>query len=313
MHRIFLFPGQGSQVVGMGKDFAGRYPRANELFDKASEILGFDLAGTCFEGPEEELKKTRATQPALFVHSYAIAEQLVERGITPDAAAGHSLGEYTALSVGGAFDFETGLKLVKVRAESMQEAGRRNPGTMAAIIGLDRETVEKICEQAREEGIVVLANFNSPEQIVISGSVPAVKKAVDIAKDSKARLAQVLQVSGAFHSPLMEPAANAVAVALKSADIRRPKIPVISNVTGQPHGTPDEIRDLLARQLLSPVRWVETLHVLANETDAQWYEVGAGNVLAGLLKRTVQGARAANIGTVDALETVVTETARSVA
>jgi [acyl-carrier-protein] S-malonyltransferase len=312
MKRVFLFPGQGSQVVGMGSDFAGGFPRVQELFEKAGEVLGFDLAEICFQGPEDELRKTRATQPALYVHSYAISELLAERGIEPDAAAGHSLGEYTALSVGGAFDFETGLKLVKIRAESMQEAGRQNPGTMAAIIGLDRETVEAICQRARDEGTVVLANFNSPEQIAISGSVPAVKKAVEIAKERGARLAQVLQVSGAFHSPLMEPAAKAVATALRSADIQRPKIPVISNVTGQSHGSPDEIRDLLASQLLSPVRWMETLLQLASEPNTQWYEIGAGNVLAGLLKRTIKGARATCVGTVSALETVLTEEARAV-
>jgi len=312
MKRVFLFPGQGSQVVGMGSDFAGSFPRVQELFEKAGELLGFDLAEICFQGPEDELRKTRATQPALYVHSYAISVLLAERGIEPDSAAGHSLGEYTALSVGGAFDFETGLKLVKIRAESMQEAGRQNPGTMAAIIGLDRETVEAICQQAQDEGTVVLANFNSPEQIAISGSAPAVKKAVEIAKERGARLAQVLQVSGAFHSPLMEPAAKALATALGSANIQRPKIPVISNVTGQPHGSSDEIRDLLASQLLSPVRWVETLHQLASEPNTQWYEVGAGNVLAGLLKRTIKGARATCVGTVAALETVLTEEVRAV-
>jgi len=312
MKRVFLFPGQGSQVVGMGNDFAASFPRVGELFEKAGELLGFNLAEICFHGPEDELRKTRATQPALYVHSYAISELFAERGIEADAAAGHSLGEYTALSVGGAFDFETGLRLVKIRAESMQEAGRQNPGTMAAIAGLDRDTVEAICQQARDEGTVVLANFNSPEQIAISGSVPAVKKAVEIAKEKGARLAQVLQVSGAFHSPLMEPAAKALAAALKSAEIQRPKIPVISNVTGRPHESPDEIRDLLARQLLSPVRWVETLQQLASEPDTQWYEVGAGNVLAGLLKRTMKGARATGVGTAAALETVLTEEVRAV-
>lgn len=312
MKRVFLFPGQGSQVVGMGKDFAATCPRVRELFEKAGELLAFDLAEICFEGPEEELKKTRVTQPALYVHSYAIGEVLAERGIKPDAAAGHSLGEYTALSVGGAFDFETGLKLVKIRAEGMQEAGLKNSGTMAAIVGLDRDTVEAVCRHARDEGTVVLANFNSPEQIVISGTVPAVKRAAEIAKEKGARLAQVLQVSGAFHSPLMEPAAKALTSALRAADIRRPKIPVISNVTGQPHESPDKIRELLARQLLSPVRWVETLQQLASEPDTQWYEVGAGNVLAGLLRRTVKGTRATGVGTVAALETVLAEEVRVV-
>ena len=311
MRRIFLFPGQGSQVVGMGKDLAEAFPCVRELYDKAAEILGFDLARVCFHGPENELKETRATQPALYVHSVAVGELLAERGIKPDAAAGHSLGEYSALSIADAFTFETGLRLVRVRAESMQKAGEQNPGTMAAIVGLDSETVEAICTQASSEGAVVPANFNSSGQIAISGGVPAVTKAVEIAKAKGARLAQLLPVSGAFHSPLMEPAAKALASALESADIGEPRIPVISNVTAKPHGSSDGIRDLLARQLLSPVRWVETLEHLATEPDAQWYEVGAGNVLAGLLKRTVKGARAVGVGTVTALESMATEELRT--
>lgn len=312
MKRIFLFPGQGSQVVGMGKDFAEAFPRVRELYQKALRLLGFDLAEICFRGPADELKKTRVTQPALYVHSYAISELLAERGIRPDAAAGHSLGEYSALSIAGAFTFETGLSLVRVRAESMQKASQQNPGTMAAIVGLDEKTVQAICSQAHSEGTVVPANFNSAGQLVISGSVPAVRRAVEIAKEKRARLAQLLPVSGAFHSPLMEPAAKALAAALESADIEAPRIPIISNVTARPHGSPDEIRHLLAKQLLSPVRWVETLEYLATEPDAQWYEVGAGNVLAGLLKRTVKGARAFCIGTVAALEIASHQEARAI-
>ncbi|MBU1707172.1 ACP S-malonyltransferase [bacterium] len=304
MKNVFLCPGQGSQLVGMGKDLAEVYPRVRELYDTANEILGFNLAEICFQGPEDELKKTRATQPALYVHSYAIGELLAERGVKADVAAGHSLGEYSALAIAGAFSFETGLKLVKVRAESMQKAGEQNPGTMAAFVGLDPETVETICQEAAAEGTIVPANFNSPGQIAVSGSIPAVERAVSLAKDKKARLAQLLPVSGAFHSPLMEPAAKALAIALESAEIQTPEIYVISNVTARPHGSPSEIRELLAKQLLSPVRWMETLQYLACESETQWYEVGAGKVLAGLLKRTIKDAVATSIGTTAALEGV---------
>ena len=261
MKNVFLCPGQGSQLVGMGKDFAEGYPRIRELYNTANEILGFDLAEVCFQGPEDELKKTRATQPALYVHSYAVGELLSERGLKADVAAGHSLGEYSALAIAGAFSFETGLRLVKVRAESMQKAGEENPGTMAAFIGLEPEAVETICQEAGAEGTIVPANFNSPGQIAVSGSIPAVERAVVLAKEKRARLAQLLPVSGAFHSPLMEPAAKALAVALESAEIQTPNIDVISNVTARPHGLPDEIRDLLAKQLLSPVLWMRRCNI----------------------------------------------------
>jgi len=296
--RAFLFPGQGSQAVGMGKDLYDAYDLAHRRFDQASEILGFDLAAMCFEGPADELRQTRATQPALYVHSCILTELLAERGLQPDAAAGHSLGEYSALFCAGAFDFAEGLRLVKARAEGMQRAGEIQTGTMAALVGLDDSVVEEICRQVSDSGsIVVPANFNSPGQLVVSGSVDGVKRVVEIAKERKARLAKVLPVSGAFHSPLMLPAAQSLSQALSDATFSASKIPVIANVTAQPHADVESLRRLLSEQLLSPVRWTETLNTLASLGVNEWYEVGSGSVLSGLLKRTIPNAMANTVGT----------------
>jgi [acyl-carrier-protein] S-malonyltransferase len=295
MH-VFLFPGQGSQAVGMGKDLAERFAHARRRYQEAADVLGLDLARICFDGPEDELRQTRVTQPALYVHSCILADLLAEREIRPAAAAGHSLGEYSALYAAGAFSFADGLQLVKTRAEAMQKAGQINTGTMAAIVGLNDEAVAKLCEEMSDREVVVPANYNSPGQLVISGDVPAVKRALEAAKARGAKLARELPVSGAFHSPLMKPAADSLAAALKTARLKSPQVPVISNVTGKAHTDVESLRKLLADQLLSPVRWTESVIELARMGDAQWLEVGSGNVLAGLLKRIVAGVSAITIG-----------------
>jgi [acyl-carrier-protein] S-malonyltransferase len=287
----------------MGKDLAERYEKARVRYQEAAEILGFDLANICFEGPEDELRQTRVTQPALYVHSCIVTELLADLGVKPAAAAGHSLGEYSALCAAGAFSFAEGLRLVKARAEAMQHAGQVNPGTMAAVVGMEDAAVRDLCKELAAEGIVVPANYNSPGQLVISGDVAAIRKAVEIAKTRGAKLARELPVSGAFHSPLMKPAAESLARALAGAKLLSPAIPVVANVTAKPHTDAESLRGLLADQLLSPVRWTETVTELNHlGTDLVWYEVGSGNVLSGLLKRTVNGASATSIGTVANLE-----------
>jgi [acyl-carrier-protein] S-malonyltransferase len=292
----------------MGKDLSERFESARRRYAEAADILGFDLAAVCFNGPEDELRQTRVTQPALYVHSCIVAELMAERGITVQAAAGHSLGEYSALCAAGAFSFAEGLRLVKARAEAMQHAGQTNPGTMAAVVGIEDSAVRDLCAELAAVGIVVPANYNSPGQLVISGDVAAVRKAVEVAKTRGAKLARELPVSGAFHSPLMKPAAESLKSALAQAAIQAPRVPVVSNVTAKAHTDSDSIRALLADQLMSPVRWTDSVLELSSlDSDLVWYEVGSGNVLAGLLKRTVNGASASSIGTAAGLDKV-TET-----
>jgi [acyl-carrier-protein] S-malonyltransferase len=297
VNRIFLYPGQGSQSVGMGKDLFEIFPFARERYQEAAEILGFDLAHICFSGPEDELRQTRVTQPALYVHSCILTDLLAERQITPSAAAGHSLGEYSALYAAGAFSFASGLRLVKARAEAMQHAGQVNPGTMAAVVGLDDTVVAQMCEELSDTEVVVPANFNSPGQLVVSGHVAMVRRMVEAAKSRGAKLARELPVSGAFHSPLMKPAAESLSAALAIAPLSVPRFTVVSNVTAKPHTDVPMLRKLLADQLLSPVRWTESIIQLSQWSEAQWFEVGSGNVLSGLLKRTVSGASAMTIAT----------------
>lgn len=296
----FVFPGQGSQFVGMGKDLYNDFPQCKEIFDKANDILGYDLKSICFEGPEEVLKQTENTQPALFVHSLAIYEVIKDYKV--DAAAGHSLGEYSALTASGVFRFEDGLKLVRTRGLLMQESGTRNPGTMAAIIGLSIEKVNEICESLKEVGIVQPANFNSPGQIVISGDVSAVRKAVELAKQNGAKLAKELVVSGAFHSPLMNYAYENIGNYINQVEMFEPKFPVYSNVTAEKFESVNQIKELLVEQIIRPVKWQQIIENMVASGIKTFVEVGAGKVLTGLIKRINPDVDVVNIGTSDELK-----------
>jgi [acyl-carrier-protein] S-malonyltransferase len=280
----------------MAEDLYESVGRARELFDLAGTVLGFDLARVAFQGPEEELKQTRVTQPAIFVHSVILNELLQERGLRPAMAAGHSLGEYSALVSAGAMDFADALQVVKVRAEAMQEAGEKNPGTMAAVIGLEATVVEEVCREVSESvGVVEPANFNSPGQVAISGTVEGVRAAGEILSERGAKRVVELTVSGAFHSPLMHMAREAVAEALSSIEIRPTRIPVYANVTGKPMTRPEEIRRLLEEQITSPVRWVEIVENMIADGAERFYEVGPGTVLKGLLRRIDRSKRCTSI------------------
>lgn len=284
MKTAYIFPGQGSQYVGMGKDLYDQFPAAKALFDEADAALGFPLSHILFNGPEEELKQTKNTQPAIFVHSVVVWNLLKPT----DAAmtAGHSLGEYSALVAAGAVSFTDAVKLVRLRGEAMQKAGEENPGTMAAVVGLDPSAVSQICADAGAVGIVQPANFNSSGQIVISGSISGVRKAMDLAKERGAKLVKELVVSGAFHSPLMQPAKDKLKSALENTTINDASIPVYANVSARPVRAADEIRKLLYDQVTSPVRWEESVVNMAADGATRFVEVGPGKVLQGLVKRT---------------------------
>ncbi len=279
----FIFPGQGSQYVGMGKDLYEGSVTAKTLFDKADEILGFPISRICFEGPEEDLKQTKNTQPAIFLHSIVLFHHI--KNMQFEMTAGHSLGEYSALVAAGALTFEDGLKLVRLRGALMQQAGVEHPGTMAAIVGLDSILVNELCIEASAEGIVQAANFNSPGQIVVSGSNSGVRKAMEIAKMRGAKIVKELPVSGAFHSPLMESAQAGLKAALERTEIRDAAVPVYANVTTRPMHHADEIRTLLLQQLVRPVRWDESVRSMIADGAATFVEIGPGKVLQGLVKR----------------------------
>jgi len=299
MSRIaFLFPGQASQKVGMGQDIYEKYMRVRELYDAAESYLKFPLKWLSFEGPLEELTKTQFTQPAIFVHSCAVDLLLKEKKITPVAAAGHSLGEFSAYVSAEVLNFEEGLKLVKLRGELMGKAGDINPGAMSAIIGLDSVLVEEACREAK--GIVIPANYNSPGQLVISGEVDAVQRAGEIAKAKGAKIVKSLTVSGAFHSPLMEDASQELYAALDEIEFKSAKFPVFTNVSASPAQNPDESRELLKRQLLNPVLWEDSINNMLHISN-KFMEVGPGNVLSGLLKRINKEAEAIPVGTYEAL------------
>jgi len=287
MKTAFLFPGQGSQFVGMAKDLFEANKKVSQRFTEADEILGYSLSRLMFEGPEEKLIQTEFTQPAIFLHSIALFETL---DANPDLAAGHSLGEFTALAASGAITFEDGLKLVSLRGSLMQKAGDENPGSMAAVIGMDDELVEIICDEATAQTFkpVVPANYNCPGQLVISGDGKAVEEALELARGRGCRLAKMLPVSGAFHSPLMQPAYDGLKEKLDSTEIKQPAFPIYSNYTAKPTSDPEVIRDNLLNQLLNPVRWTQTLQNMHAEGAGKFVEVGPGNVLQGLVKRTLK-------------------------
>ncbi|MFA6233164.1 MAG: ACP S-malonyltransferase [Bacteroidota bacterium] len=294
MKTALLFPGQASQYVGMGKDLHDNHERARELFGAANEIMGVDLGQICFEGPSEELRQTKFTQPAIFVHSVIMAELL---GIAPDAAAGHSLGEYSALVAAGALTFENGLRLVKKRGELMQESGTRSPGTMAAVIGAEAAMVEEACREAASAGIVQTANFNSPGQIVISGSIEGIDRAMEILKAKGVRLVKKLPVSGAFHSPLMQYAQDELGAVLDATPIADARFPIYTNVTSLPVTAAVDIRVNLLKQVTSPVLWENSMvHMLADGIE-RFVECGPGNVLQGLMKRISADASCLAVGT----------------
>ena len=286
----FIFPGQGSQYPGMGKDFFERDNGSRELFLHADKVLGLALSHICFEGPEDELRQTKNTQPAIFLHSVVVLRKLNAK---PEMTAGHSLGEYTALVAADAISFDDGLRLVRLRGELMQKAGEEQQGTMAAIVGLLPEALEEICRDATEAGIVQPANFNSPGQIVISGSVNGVRKGMELAKAKGAKLVKELVVSGAFHSPLMEGARDALKKKLDETNIVDASIPVYTNVSAEPVTKAQDIRDSLFRQLTSPVRWEESIIHMVRDGADRFVEVGPGKVLQGLVKRIATNAQTA--------------------
>jgi [acyl-carrier-protein] S-malonyltransferase len=280
---ILLFPGQGSQYVGMGKILSETFEPAKALLKKADEVLGFELSKIMQEGPEELLKSTDNTQPALYVCSCMAMELLKSKNISFDYAAGHSLGEYSAIYAAGGFSFEDGLRLVRVRGELMAKAGELKPGAMAAVLKLTEEDLNAALAEAQEAGVVVAANFNSPGQIVISGSKEGVAKASEIAKAKGAKRVVPLPVSGAFHSPLMEYALPGLKEAIEKTAFSDSKVPVIANVTSQPVSKGAEFKELLAKQLVSPVRWQQSMESAISLGVEKGIEVGAGKVLAGLM------------------------------
>ena len=280
--KAYVFPGQGAQFIGMGKDLYDASEEAKILFEKANDILGFRITDIMFEGEAEELKQTKVTQPAIFLHSTILAK-LLGHHFQPEMVAGHSLGEISALTAAGVLAFEDGLKLVSKRALAMQAACEAEPSAMAAILGLENEVVEGICEKV--EGIVVAANYNCPGQLVISGTVDAINDACELLKEAGARRALVLPVGGAFHSPLMEPARAELAKAIEATTFNTPICPVYQNVTASAVTDPNEIKENLVAQLTAPVRWTQTMHQMIADGVSGFTEVGPGKVLQGLVKK----------------------------
>ena len=302
MNKVFLFPGQGSQFVGMAKDLFDEFQFAKDRFKQAENTLGYNLAEIAFEGPDKILKQTQFTQPSIFVHSVIVNDFLSRKGIFPSAVAGHSLGEFSALVSAQALSFEDALSIVKVRANQMAKAGDLQPGSMAAILGADRGQLETICNQ---NGIVLPANLNAPGQVVISGEVDAVANAIVTAKKMGIRRALPLNVSGAFHSPLMTPARVPLLEALDSVNFSDAKIPVYQNVSAKPVTNADELKSNILKQLESPVRWAEIISNMNRDGFTSFLEIGPGKVLQGLNKRILTEHDSSSIGTKEQVELYV--------
>ena len=286
--RAYIFPGQGAQFEGMGKDIYDKYDLAKKRFAQANDILGFDIAKIMFEGSGEDLKQTRVTQPAIFLHS-VISAELLGDNFTPDMLAGHSLGEFSALVAGKALSFEDGLRLVSKRAEAMQKATELVDSTMSAILNLDDDTVEAVCRKI--DGIVAPANYNCPGQLVISGETEAVKRANEALLEAGARRAVLLPVGGAFHSPLMEPAREELAKAIAETGFKTPIAPIYQNVTAKAETDPEKIKENLNKQLTAPVRWTQSVQQMIADGATDFIEVGPGKVLLGLLRKIDRNAK----------------------
>jgi [acyl-carrier-protein] S-malonyltransferase len=301
---IALFPGQGAQYVGMGKALAEESPAAKAILEQADDVLGFSLSKMMFDGPEEDLKFTANTQPALYVCSMMVMELVKEKGVSFDMVAGHSLGEYSAICAAGGFSFEDGLKLVRKRGELMGSAGEKQPGAMSAVIGKTEEELAPVLEEASQEGIVVPANFNGGGQIVISGSVEGVKKAGEILTAQEVRVVP-LPVSGAFHSPLMEFALEGLKEKISETQFNDLKVPLMANVTSSLVSSGEELKDLLVKQLVSPVRWEQSMFNAVKEGVSKGLELGSGKVLMGLMRRIDRKVKVFPVESMEALEKAI--------
>jgi [acyl-carrier-protein] S-malonyltransferase len=301
----FLFPGQASQYPGMGRDLAEKYPESRAVFDEADAALGFSLFELCCSGSEEALKQTENTQPAILTVSIAAYRALEKRGVTPDFAAGHSLGEYSAVVAAGGLDFPEAVKIVRGRGRYMQEAVPAGEGAMAAILGLPPSEVTEVCKKAAGQDVVSPANLNSPEQTVISGSAAAVKRAVEIASQSGAKRAVMLPVSAPFHCSMMAPAQQRLEADLRAANFHALKFPVVTNVDAEAVTTGDEARDALIRQVTHPVRWLDSIHEMIDAGVTVFVEVGPGKVLSGLLRQIDRSIRVFNIEDSTSLESAL--------